>query len=346
MNGLPADALVGKRVRHPDAVAALERVLATGEPVLNVELAVDGRRFEASYFPVRAGGDSPVAVGAAVYRRRGPPARARTRASASSTPRRRSPRPSPSPTSPRPRWRRRAPRSSPTGPPLLLVRGDWLELIAIDGPQRPQARPALAGPAHGAASQRRGGAHRPGGARADPGGDGGALPGARSTCPRSWRCRWSPSGEPLGVLLIDFTRPRTLDADERGLLERARDAVRDRARPRAALRARARRRADAAGLAAPARAAGRPGPGPRGRLLAGAQGHRGRRRLLRRVRDRRRRVGRRDRRRVRQGRRRRRADRARPPHRARRRRRGRSPEPRPARASTARCSPRAGRASS
>ena len=42
MNGLAAAALVGKRVRHPDAVAALERVLATGEPVLNVEVAAEG----------------------------------------------------------------------------------------------------------------------------------------------------------------------------------------------------------------------------------------------------------------------------------------------------------------
>ena len=92
MNGLTAGALVGKRVRQPDAVAALERVLATGEPVLNVEVAAEGRRFEASYFPVRAGGDAPVAVGAAVLRRRGPP-RAEDARSASSTPPRRWPRP-------------------------------------------------------------------------------------------------------------------------------------------------------------------------------------------------------------------------------------------------------------
>lgn len=39
---------------HPDAVAALERVIATGEPVLNVEVAVEGRHFEASCLPVRA----------------------------------------------------------------------------------------------------------------------------------------------------------------------------------------------------------------------------------------------------------------------------------------------------
>lgn len=66
MNGRPAADHLGERVRHPDVVEALERVLATGQPVLNVEVAVDGRRFEASYFPVRAGGDDPVAVGAAV----------------------------------------------------------------------------------------------------------------------------------------------------------------------------------------------------------------------------------------------------------------------------------------
>ena len=66
-----------------------------------------------------------------------------------------------------------------------------------------------------------------------------------------------------------------------------------------------------------------PGLDLAGRLEAGRQGRRGRRRLLRRVRDRRRRLGHRDRRRLRQGRRRRRADRARPPHRARGRARAR-----------------------
>lgn len=66
MNGRPAAELIGERVGHPDAVAALDRVLASGRPVLDVEVAVDGRRFEVSYFPVRAGGDDLVAVGAAV----------------------------------------------------------------------------------------------------------------------------------------------------------------------------------------------------------------------------------------------------------------------------------------
>jgi CHASE3 domain sensor protein len=66
MNGKPAAEHIGTRVQHPDAVASLERVIATGQPVLDVEVAVDGRRFEASYFPVRAGGDDLVAVGAAV----------------------------------------------------------------------------------------------------------------------------------------------------------------------------------------------------------------------------------------------------------------------------------------
>ena len=46
-----------------------------------MEVAVDGRRFEASYFPVRAGGDDLVAVGAAVFdveaRRRAEDARER-----------------------------------------------------------------------------------------------------------------------------------------------------------------------------------------------------------------------------------------------------------------------------
>lgn len=81
MNGRPAAAHIGERVQHPDVVDALERVLATGEPVLNLEVAVDGRRFEASYFPVRAGSDDPVAVGAAVQdveaRRRAEEARER-----------------------------------------------------------------------------------------------------------------------------------------------------------------------------------------------------------------------------------------------------------------------------
>ena len=61
----------GTRTRSPRS----SEVLATGEPVLDVEVAIDGRRFEASYFPVRAGGDDPVAVGAAVSDVEAPPAR-------------------------------------------------------------------------------------------------------------------------------------------------------------------------------------------------------------------------------------------------------------------------------
>ena len=255
MNGLTAGALVGKRVRQPDAVAALERVLATGEPVLNVEVAVEGRRFEASYFPVRAGGDAPVAVGAAVSdveaRRRAEDARERlqhatatlaatvTVADVAETA----------------VAETRATFDS-DGAALLLVRGDWLELTAIDG---------LNAEKHGRLSQVPLTARRPSAEAARTGRPVHVQTPAQMAerfpelvdVPALVTFPLITAGEPLGVLLIDFKAPAQPRRGRTRPARGARDPVRDRARPRPALRARARRRADAAGLAAPAQGARR-----------------------------------------------------------------------------------------
>ncbi len=68
----PHERPAGGRARRPARCAtttcgrALREVLRSGEPVLDRELAIDGRNFLASYFPVRDGGDDFLAVGAAV----------------------------------------------------------------------------------------------------------------------------------------------------------------------------------------------------------------------------------------------------------------------------------------
>lgn len=66
MSRQPAAGMIGQRVRNPDVAASLTRVLATDQPELDADVAVDGRRFLASYFPVRDGGDDLLAVGVAV----------------------------------------------------------------------------------------------------------------------------------------------------------------------------------------------------------------------------------------------------------------------------------------
>jgi PAS domain-containing protein len=66
MNRRPAADHLGREVNNDEVRGALQEVLRSGEPVLDREIAVDGRTFLASYFPVRDGGDDFLAVGAAV----------------------------------------------------------------------------------------------------------------------------------------------------------------------------------------------------------------------------------------------------------------------------------------
>ncbi|MGZ8457893.1 MAG: PAS domain-containing protein, partial [Gemmatirosa sp.] len=92
MNGRPAPAHVGRHVRDVLAPAAadlleplLRRVLASGAPVLDLELRVDtpdgaGRRFRASYYPVRA--PSGATTGVAAFVTEGTPADGTLRAAA------------------------------------------------------------------------------------------------------------------------------------------------------------------------------------------------------------------------------------------------------------------------
>ncbi|RKQ93681.1 serine phosphatase RsbU (regulator of sigma subunit) [Solirubrobacter pauli] len=218
MNGRPAAAHVGERVGHPDAVAALERVLATGTAVLDVEIAVDGRRYAASYFPVRAGGDAPVAVGAAVSdieaRRQAEEARERlqhaTAALAAAVT---------APDVARATVTEARATLESDGAALLLVRGEWLELAAVEG---------LNPEAHGRLAQVPLDAQRP---TAEAVRTGRAVhvrdademrerfPVLAGKVPALVALPLVASGETLGVLLIDFTRPRTLDASARELLE-------------------------------------------------------------------------------------------------------------------------------
>ena len=207
------------------------------------------------------------------------------------------------------------------GAALLLVRGDWLELTAIDGlDAESTAGWRWSRSRHGAPAPRRRG------------------PGGRCTCRRRRSC-WSasPGSRRAGARRAPAGRLGRAARRAAGRLQGPAQARRRRARPADALatqsaialaraqlyerehtsrrrcrprcsRARC-RRSRALDLAA-ALQAGAPGLEVGGDFYDAFAIARGR-------------VGRRDRRRVRQGRRRRRADRARPPHGARRGRRGR-----------------------
>ncbi len=88
MNGRPAAEHVGQEVPYDEVRGALREVLRSGEPVLDREIALDGRTYLASYFPVRDGGDDFLAVGAAVIdvtdRQRAEAARERLQAATAS----------------------------------------------------------------------------------------------------------------------------------------------------------------------------------------------------------------------------------------------------------------------
>ena len=67
MNQVPVDEHLGRTVgevtgQH-DVEAALRRVVETGEPLLDLDVALHGRRFEASYFAVRDDRGELLAVG-------------------------------------------------------------------------------------------------------------------------------------------------------------------------------------------------------------------------------------------------------------------------------------------
>ena len=88
MNQVPAAEHLGRTVLEvtgqADVAAALRRVVETGEPVLDHDVALHGRRFEASYFPVRDESGALLAVGKAMTdvseRRRAESARERLQA--------------------------------------------------------------------------------------------------------------------------------------------------------------------------------------------------------------------------------------------------------------------------
>ncbi len=88
MNRVPAADHLGRTVLEvtgqADVAAALRRVVEAGEPVLDHDVALHGRRFEASYFPVRDDSGALLAVGKAMTdvteRRRAESARERLQA--------------------------------------------------------------------------------------------------------------------------------------------------------------------------------------------------------------------------------------------------------------------------
>jgi PAS domain S-box-containing protein len=80
INGLPAEEHIGKRVPevlptlHPQVMVLLERVLSTGQPLLNVELRgpshpqrLEEHHYVASYFPIREANGRLIGVGATVH---------------------------------------------------------------------------------------------------------------------------------------------------------------------------------------------------------------------------------------------------------------------------------------
>ena len=70
MRGKPADAFVGRPVGEvlaaPELMAPLRHVAETGEPELDIELAIENRILLVSYFPVRGEDGALLAIGAAV----------------------------------------------------------------------------------------------------------------------------------------------------------------------------------------------------------------------------------------------------------------------------------------
>ncbi len=66
MNRRPAAEHLGREVEIPEVRAALLEVIDTGRPILDRELTLHERRLLVSYYPVRDGGDDLLAVGAAV----------------------------------------------------------------------------------------------------------------------------------------------------------------------------------------------------------------------------------------------------------------------------------------
>jgi serine phosphatase RsbU (regulator of sigma subunit) len=191
-------------------------VLATGEPVLNAEIVVHGRRCEASFFGIRAGEDDPVAVGMAVTdiegRRRAEDARERLQHATATL----------------------AATVTVTdvaeaavaeardtfdsdGAALMLRRGDWLQPVAIGG---------LTPEKHGRLAQVAVSARRPVAVAVRTGRPVYVRSPAEmaerfpqlSDVPALAALPLVTTGEPIGALLIDFTRPRALDAGERALL--------------------------------------------------------------------------------------------------------------------------------
>ena len=263
-----------------DIERALRRVVETGEPMLDVDIALHGRRFEATYFAVRDDRGELLAVGKAMIdvtaRRRAEAARERLQEATTAL-------------------------AGAVTVADVAARGD--RAVAA-GAGRGHGRGADARRrARPAADRRR---PRPLGGRRASAGDavtldradaGHATPrapdGERVRRPTRRRC-WSASPSwpgtpypragayaalplrrlraPLGVLSVGFARPVAVRRRRARAAERARGAGRDRDRPRAALRARAHGLADAAGVAAAAALPTVPGLDLAGRLESGAKG--------------------------------------------------------------------------
>ena len=328
MNQVPAADHLGRRVgevtgQH-DIERALRRVVEAGEPLLDLDIALHGRRFEASYFAVRDDRGELLAVGKAMSdvtaRREAEAARERLQAATAALARALT-----VADVARVAIEQGKAALGAELAMLLTLDAERERLKLVDGEGLPEAagtrwstvalsermpatRAALSGtsvflsdeaalleqfPDLAGAPYPRAGSHA-------------AVP-------------LVAYGRTLGVLSFGFTRSVAFDRGERGLLHAlaAQAAI-------ALARAQLYEREHAVSQTLQASLLPRalpvvPGLDLAGRLEARRGGRRGRRRLLRRVRARRRCVGDRDRRRLRQGRRRRRADRARPAHDPRRR---------------------------
>ena len=271
MNQVPVDEHLGRTVgevtgQH-DVERALRSVVETGEPLLDLDVALHGRRFEATYFAVRDDRGELLAVGKSMIdvtaRRRAESARERLQA-----PPRRSRARSLSPTWPR---GGRAGGLALDASAAVLLTLDAERGAADRGPTRASGGARALDslpfwepmPATDAARHGRGRLHLRRGNAAR------ALPGAgRHALPPRRRVRGAAAGRlrpHARRALVRLLPTRWLRRRRARAADGARRPDRDRARPCRALRARAHRFPDAAGVTAAARAARRARHRPRRR---------------------------------------------------------------------------------
>ncbi len=209
---------LGEEVADQDVRDALNEVLDGGRAVLDRELTIDGRIYLASYFPVRAGGDDLLAVGAAVTditdRRRAENASERlqhiTAAIAAAIT---------VPDVARVAVADACAAFETDGAAILLVDGERLELVREQGLSEAARRRLASVPLDARRAVTEAVLTRRPIYISSPHEVAERFPVLEGLVPALVALPLIASGAVIGVLLLDFEQPRRLDAGERDLLE-------------------------------------------------------------------------------------------------------------------------------